>query len=251
MTVLLRHLEIDLDRLARELLVSPRWSFADEVVLEVYRWLVVTGSESGRRWRARDRWEHKRFPGFADVIAPDRDRSERDQDLSLADPYRWHEQAATAIARAVLGRHKSLELWRAAQGSMRRQVLDVRVRRSKIKRSVHLDAVLKFPRGRRLTVQFNKFHADAVLIHRVLLIPGADGWALGIAYGCTEDRVPAGAGRPASAASEWLAAAWKAAPGNAADPYLALPHQHDDEPTSAFIERCGEYLRSITTGPTQ
>jgi hypothetical protein len=47
-------LRVDLVKLARHLLVYEG-SSSDEVALEVYRWIITTGTETGEAWKRRDR----------------------------------------------------------------------------------------------------------------------------------------------------------------------------------------------------
>ena len=241
MSNLLRSLTVDLDKLARSLLVREDF-MTSEVTLEVYRHIVVTGEERDRRWRKRDPWAHERYPNFHRIVGATYRDHIADTRFALTDHLDMGTHVPRVIARAVLGNDPTLARWRRDQGNLCALTLDVRLRRARDERHVLLESLLHRPRGKTMTVQFNRCHESARVIFRVLLIPGADGWALGLEYGCPDDAKDM---RSGAAYSSWLA--WKEGALDDADPEYGIPAQRDNEPTSLFVRRCVDYLASITT----
>ena len=57
-----RELRVDLDAVARAVLMEQHWP--EEELLEVYRYIATTASQSGRRWASRDAARWNRFRGL-------------------------------------------------------------------------------------------------------------------------------------------------------------------------------------------
>lgn len=241
MSNLLRSITIDLDKLARSLLVCEDF-MTSETTLEVYRHIVVTGEELGRQWRKRDPWAHERYPNFHRLVGATYREHLADTRFALTDHLDLGTHVPRIIARAVLGNDPTLARWRRDQGNLRALTLDVRLRRARDERHVLLESLLHRPRGKTMTVQFNRCHASARVIFRVLLIPEPAGWALGIEYGCPDDARDL---RHGTAYSSWVAR--KEGALDADDPEHGVPAQRDNEPTSLFVHRCVDYIESITT----
>ncbi len=239
---LIRSMTLNLDELARDVLVSSHQHGRAEVVMEVYRHIVVTGMERGTRWRKNDPWSHARYPNFSNIVGRTTNGAYEDLYFALDDSLTSDEHIARVISRAVLGSSRTLARWRRDQGSMTRATIPVRVRRAAGERWCHLRALLTDPVGRRIKPQFNSMHSEARILRRALLIPSSDGWALGIEYGCTDDPRPSA--RHHGAASSWVAQQSRA--HEAADPQHQIPVQRDKEPTSLFVHRCADYINSIT-----
>lgn len=240
MSHLLRTITLDLDQWARGLLVREDYANR-ETTLEVYRHVVVTGEERGRRWRKRDPWAGERYPGFHKIVGATYREWLADTRFALTDHRDMSTHVPRIITRAVLGNDPTLSRWRRDQGDLSALTLDVRLRRARNERFVSLDALLSSPRGRTMAVQFNHCHADARVIIHVLLIPRADGWALGIEYGCPDDAKDYQHG---AAYSSWIA--WQPGALGPDDPEHKIPMQRDNEPTSLFVRRCVDYIESIT-----
>jgi len=237
MSNVIRSITLDVDQLARSLLVRED-VMNSETTLEVYRHIVVTGEERDSRWQKRDPVGHMRYPFFDELVGA---TYRKCTSFSVTDHRDMGSHVPRVIARAVLGNDPTLARWRRDQGSLRSMNLDVRLRRAKGKRFVFLESLLHRPIGRTMSVQFNRCHDDARVILRVLLIPQADGWSLGIEYGCPDDAKAYNKGR---AYSSWVA--WQPSALSADDPEHKLPTQRDNEPTSLFVRRCVEYIESIT-----
>lgn len=242
MSNLLRSMTINLDELARDVLVCSRQHGRAEVVMEVYRHVVVTGMERGTRWRKNNPWSHARYPNFSTLVGRTVNGAYEDLYFALDDSLTSDDHIARVVARAVLGRDRTLARWRRDQGSMTHATLDVRVRRASGERWCDLRAVLTDPVGRRIKPQFNSMHSEARILRRALLIPNAEGWSLGLEYGCTDDPRPSG--RHHGATSSWVAQQSRA--HEASDPQHQIPVQRDKEPTSLFVRRCADYINSIT-----
>lgn len=242
MSNVLRSITVDLDELARDVLVSPRQWARTEVLLEVYRHIVTTGMESGARWRKNDSWHWSRYPKFSELVGRAINGAYEDLYFALDDSQTADDHIARVITRAVLGRDRTLARWRRDQGSIARATLDVRVRRAVGERWCDLRAVLTDPVGRHIVPQFNSMHSEARILRRALLIPKIEGWTLGIEYGCTDDPRPVA--RNHGAASSWVAQQSRAI--DSSDPQRLVPVQRDREPTSMFVRRCADYINSIT-----
>ena len=116
MSNLLRSFTVDLDKLARSLLVREDF-MTSEVTLEVYRHIVVTGEERDRRWRKRDPWAHERYPNFHRLVgATYRDHIAYTR-FALTDHLDMGTHVPRIIARAVLGNDPTLARWRRDQGN--------------------------------------------------------------------------------------------------------------------------------------
>lgn len=241
MSNIVRSITIDVDKLARELLIREDYANR-ETTLEVYRHVVVTGVERGRRWRKRDPWAHERYPGFNKIVGTTyREWSSDDTHFALTDHRDMSTHVPQIITHAVLGDDPTLGRWRRDQGSLSALTLDVRLRRARYERSILLEPLLSYPRGHTMAVQFNRCHADARVILHMLLIPRAEGWALGIEYGCPDDAKDHQHNR---AYSSWIA--WQPGALGHGDPEYKIPIQRDNEPTSLFVRRCVDYIESIT-----
>lgn len=238
---MIREMAVNLDELARDLLVSPHQWSRTEVVMEVYRQIVVTGTECGARWRKSDPWRHMRYPKFPDAVGRPVPGPYEDLAFALDNSSTAEEHMSRIVARAVLGRHPVLARWRRDQGRLTCVRLPCRVRRARAERWVDLRALLDEPVGRSLTVQFNSVHELARIVHRVFLVPGQDGWSLGVEYGCSDDPRPM---RGRRAVSSWVALRGMAC--GADDPQSAVPTQREREPTSMFVRRCADYVNSVT-----
>jgi len=237
MTVqVLRSIEVDVDVLARGLLMDSHYTGDDEVVLEVYRWIVNTASESGRRWRTRDRWAWNRYPNLLKQFGVD---TYRDAPIAFAlGDRRWREPVAHAITRAALGAGETVERWRRDRGNLRRAEIPALIHRARDKRRfTGLDRLLEVPDAKRLVPQFNSVHAGARCPFKFLLIPREDGWVFGLRYGFPE------LGRTIAPTSSWVA--WQPGAMDDEDPEHGMPVQGEREPLGAFIERCADYKNSI------
>lgn len=241
MSNLIRSITIDADKLARSLLVREDF-MTSETTLELYRHIVVTGEERDRRWRKRDPWAHERYPNFHRIVGATYREHLAGTRFALTDHRDMGTHVQRIVARSILGNDPTLVRWRRDQGNLRALTLDVRLRRARDERYVLLESLLHRPLGRTMTVQFNRCHESARVIFRVLLIPGADGWALGIEYGCPDDAKDLRSGR---AYSSWVARRDGAL--DADDPERGVPAQRDNEPTSLFVRRCIDYIESVTT----
>ena len=240
MSNVIREIAVDMEDLARDILVCPHQWVRAELVMEVYRHIVTTGTERGTRWRKNDPWSHARYPNFSRIVGRAVDGAYEDLYFALDDSMTAEANVARVIARAVLGKHPTLARWRRDQGSMSHARIPVRLRRAQSERWVDLRALLSEPVGRRLTVQYNSVHDLARIVHRVLLIPQPEGWTLGVEYGCSDD--PRGMQRH-RATSSWVAQQSRA---HGDDPQRLVPVQRDKEPTSLFVRRCADYVSSIT-----
>lgn len=241
-----RHLRINLVDLAKALLVYAG-SWSDETVLEVYRWIIATGTESGPRWKRRDGERWARFPGFDHMVGKVQPYPPPGLGHALTST-EWRNEAARVISRAVLGGSRCLETWRR---EMTREVgrftaATLPVLKCRGDRGHHVSRALWEVLTRRpvtlLNIRFNPVHENARQLRSVALVPSRDGWALALRYGCIEDRQPHPPAR--SEGSEWTAMADMGLdPG---EPYEAIPVQRWSEPTAMFVARCADFVNSIT-----
>ncbi len=249
---LLRTKKVDLVKLAKALLVYAG-SWSDETVLEVYRWIIATGTETGEQWRRRDPLSHARFPNFGNTVGHAQKYPPPGLGHALFGSG-WRDEAARVISRAVLGSSQVLENWRREMarevGRLQAATLPVLMCRGDrghfISRSMW-EALTRRPVAL-LNTRFNAVHENARQLRGVALVPGRDGWALALRYGCVEDRQPHQPAR--SEGSEWTAMAEMTLdlrdPG---DPYKKIPVQRRSEPTAVFVERCSDYINSIIEKP--
>lgn len=226
---LLRTVELDLEDLARHLLVNPNYAGDDEVLLEVYRWICSTANESGPRWRSRDRWAWHRYPGLTKQLGLDT----WCPSTTFAVGASWRDAVVPVIVKAILGRGGP-ERWRKDHGSMRRATIPALIHKAKDRRRfVGLDR-LRVRDDRLLVPQFNQCHVGARCPFGFFIIPQESGWCFGIRYGYPSI---------ASRGSSWLA--WQPGAVDDDDPEQAMPVQGDREPLGLFVDRCAEYINTI------
>ena len=239
MTAYRKTLRVDLVKLARSLLVYEGAS-SDEVALEVYRWIIATGTETGEEWKRRDRERWARFPGFDCSIGRTMCYPPPGLEFALV-TQEWRARVAQVIARAVLGDSLPLARWRREMGDLRRAEIPVLMLRGDSGHWTSREPWARLIRRKlRLKVQFNSVHENARALRGVALVPFASGWSLALRYGCLEDKQP----DAGTMSSEWTAMSHDAL--DAADPYSTIPRQGPREATKHFIDRVNEYLNTIT-----
>lgn len=243
---LARELTIDLEQLGRDLLMDRY--LPNEELLEVYRWIAVTADESGPRWRTRDSWAHRRYPGIRDEFALRQwstyPTNEDGFDLCFQRSSReFAPKIRETVIRAAFGDRPQLLRWRKDHG--RAVSIPCRVLRRKDGRlfdplrevySAHpsrfVPQVIGTPR---LSVSLNSIHKKCKTLHAFVLMPEAEGWRFAVSFGSSPSR------RYGGACSEWRVFAGKWMQADHSD----IPVQQSNESANEFFERCCTYARSI------
>ncbi len=243
---LTRKMTINLDQFARTTLMHGYQS--NEDMLEVYRWIAVTASEHGKKWKRRDPHSWKRYAGIQHELGLANFKpyplSGDEYGLCFTqDSSEYMPKVRQVITRAAFGMFYRVRQWRADHG-LRKCDVPCRVLRAGGHRhdSDPLRSPLYFDRpvGKATPIirglpiikpSFNEIHPSARGLHYFTLRPEPEGWRLVIVYGIPED------GRISSV---WRAHAEEGRPGTD-----VIPVQGPNESVNEFLERCCVYARSI------
>lgn len=242
--LLTRQIQVNLEQFARAMLME-RWVPHEEMV-EIYRWIAVTASESGLRWRERDDWSHMRFRGMADALGVRRwskyPTNECGFGLCFTKSSREYlPKIREVIVRAAFGDDPVISMWRSANG-LRQCTVPCQILKRVSDRGfdpvgeIYTTQPARFiPQAKeplRLNVSLNNIHPRARHLFAFVLMPTAEGWRLEINFG--QRSRSGGASSWRVYARKWLD-----------DDRPEIPAQRPNESTNEFFARAVEYGQSI------
>ena len=183
-----RELRVDLDAIARAVLMEQHWP--EEELLEVYRHIATTASQSGRRWASRDVARWNRFPGLDRELGmhgwpPSDFPKESGFGLGFTFSSRdYADKLRDVIMRIAWGSTPQASRWRRIFKS-RALVVPCKVcRRAADRQYASVGPLIR--RGKkatRLNVSFNSEHPTARDLFGFVLMPTEEGWRLEVEYG--------------------------------------------------------------------
>ena len=236
-----RELRVDLDAIARAVLMEQHWP--EEELLEVYRHIATTASQSGRRWASRDVARWNRFPGLDRELGrhgwrPSDFPKEGGFGLGFTFSSRdYADKLRDVIMRIAWGSTPQASRWRRIFKS-RALVVPCKVCRRVAGRqyaSVH-PLMRHGKKATRLIVSFNREHPTARDLFGFVLMPTEDGWRLEVEYGVRET---------SRLYSSWRAYADQYGGRRDDGPESLVPVQRQNESTSDFVARCSSYIESV------